>query len=31
VEHMKLAADDNGIGGYMGDVARVHLKSLPKE
>jgi lipoprotein NlpI len=28
LEHLSQAADDQGIGGYMGDVARVHRQLL---
>jgi lipoprotein NlpI len=28
LEHLGLAAEDQGIGGYMGDVARVHRQLL---
>jgi lipoprotein NlpI len=30
-EHVSKAADDNKVGGYMGDVARVHRDALKKE
>jgi lipoprotein NlpI len=30
LEHITKAADDDGIGGYMGDVARVHRSILLK-
>jgi lipoprotein NlpI len=29
LEHLKAAAEDHGIGGYMGDVARVHVAVSP--
>jgi lipoprotein NlpI len=31
LEHMKKAAEDYGVPGYMGDVARVHLELRTKE
>jgi lipoprotein NlpI len=31
LDHLTRAADDHGVGGYMGDVARVHRDLLRKE
>jgi lipoprotein NlpI len=31
LEHLDLAADDQGIGRYMGDVARIHRQLLSKK
>ncbi len=31
LEHLNQAAEDEGIGGYMGDVARVHRQLLANE
>ncbi|HMF13040.1 MAG TPA: tetratricopeptide repeat protein, partial [Gemmataceae bacterium] len=30
-EHLEKAGDDPAVGGYMGDVARVHLKLMRKD
>ncbi|SRR5579871_6451910 len=31
LEHLNQAAEDQGVGGYMGDVARVHQQLLSKK